>query len=353
MKKINSILLVLLFSTTIIMAQVNLKNGLVGCYPFNANANDQSGNNNNGAINGATLAIDRFGKANSAYNFDGSNAITVDVSQFKNQSFSYGVWVKLDILPSEGENNCFIAIGGPGADQLLSVSKSYQAQSSNGFNVGGYNAGMPIISNNWDNSTPVIGKWYHLVCTRDNNSIKLYVDGQLIINNSTLTATGGTSPNYASESFVTFGARHGGTSQYMQGSLDDIHLYNRAINAAEVKALYDGNTPQTITITSNNAAPCGGENIIFTANGGSITSKYQWKVSGVNVGTQTTSNTFSYNSVNKPTDYQVKISVEITDDEICFPNKIASMDAFFNLTNCTPCVNSLLACRPFNVTKTK
>jgi hypothetical protein len=577
MKIIYSILLVLLFSTTIIMAQVNLKNGLVACYPFNANANDQSGNNNTGIINGASLATDRFGKLSSAYNFNGSSSITVDASQFKNQSFSYATWVKLDILPLEGENNCFIAVGGPGGDQLLSVSKSYQAQSSNGFNVGGYNVGTPIISNNWDNSSPVIGKWYHLVCTRDNNSIKLYVDGQLITNNSTLTSTGGTIPNYASESFVTFGGRHNGTSQFMQGSLDDIyiynraitteevtalyqstklptidlknglmacypfnanandessngnngtvngatlttdrfgkansaynfngsnfialpsdkfafnefsyavwinistnptfgdayrilsiggncgdqdinignnyfaggsgisgiggggynistpttnsgvvegtlptagqwyhgvitrdkneiklyvngifirsvstngtlpyygcdgtvfanigtrstqaqsfigniddvHIYNRAINADEVKALYNGNTSQTITITSNNSAPCGGDNIIFTANGGFATSKYQWKVNDVNVGAQTTSNTFSYDTPNKLTDYQAKISVEITDDEICFPNKIALKDAYFNIKNCTPCVNSLLACIPFNVIKTK
>lgn len=105
----------------------------------------------------------------------------------------------------------------------------------------------------------------------------------------------------------------------MQGSLDDIHLYNRPINADEVKALYDGNTPQNITITSNNASPCGGENIIFTANGGVSSSKYQYKVNDVNVGFQTTSNSFIYNSPTKSTDYQVKI----TDDEICFPNKIA------------------------------
>ena len=73
----------------------------------------------------------------------------------------------------------------------------------------------------------------------------------------------------------------------------------------------------------------------------------------VNVGIQTTLNTFSYNFPNKSTDYQAKITVEITEDEICFPNKIAIKDAYFNVTNCTPCANSLLACVPFNVTKTK
>jgi hypothetical protein len=46
-------------------------NGLVGWWPFNGNANDESGNGNNGTVNGATLTTDRFGNANSAYDFDG------------------------------------------------------------------------------------------------------------------------------------------------------------------------------------------------------------------------------------------------------------------------------------------
>ncbi len=48
-------------------------NGLVGWWPFNGNANDESGNGNNGNVNGATLTTDRFGVANKAYSFDGMN----------------------------------------------------------------------------------------------------------------------------------------------------------------------------------------------------------------------------------------------------------------------------------------
>jgi len=48
-------------------------NGLVGWWPFNGNANDLSGNNNNGTVNGATLTADRYGNANKAYNFNGIN----------------------------------------------------------------------------------------------------------------------------------------------------------------------------------------------------------------------------------------------------------------------------------------
>ena len=51
-------------------------NGLVGWWPFNGNANDESGNGNNGTVGGATLTTDRNGVANQAYNFN-SNYIEV------------------------------------------------------------------------------------------------------------------------------------------------------------------------------------------------------------------------------------------------------------------------------------
>jgi hypothetical protein len=51
----------------------NLQNGLVGYWPFCGNANDASGNGNNGTVNGATLTTDRFGNSNGAYSFNGVN----------------------------------------------------------------------------------------------------------------------------------------------------------------------------------------------------------------------------------------------------------------------------------------
>ena len=41
--------------------------GLNAYYPFNGNANDESGNNNNALANGATLTSDRFNQSNKAY----------------------------------------------------------------------------------------------------------------------------------------------------------------------------------------------------------------------------------------------------------------------------------------------
>ena len=73
-------------------------NGLVGYWPFNGNANDVSGNGNNGTVNGATLTNDRNGNANSAYSFDGTtNYIevadnnTLDLTN----NYTFSVWVKI------------------------------------------------------------------------------------------------------------------------------------------------------------------------------------------------------------------------------------------------------------------
>ena len=71
-------------------------NGLVGWWPFNGNANDESGNGNNGTVNGATLTTDRFGNLNKAYSFDGNDNIEIDNwnSIQGNSNFSVSCWVK-------------------------------------------------------------------------------------------------------------------------------------------------------------------------------------------------------------------------------------------------------------------
>ena len=80
-------------------------NGLVGWWPFNGNANDDSGNNNNGTVNGATLTTDRFGNTNSAYQFNGvsNNIIVTSNSTFdinSGQSITISCWLKHDLTSS-------------------------------------------------------------------------------------------------------------------------------------------------------------------------------------------------------------------------------------------------------------
>jgi hypothetical protein len=80
------------FSGTSTLAQ-----GLVADYPFNGNANDSSGNGNNGTVHGATLAPDRFNNPNSAYSFNRGTTdyISVPHSNSLNLAGSYSFSVLL------------------------------------------------------------------------------------------------------------------------------------------------------------------------------------------------------------------------------------------------------------------
>jgi hypothetical protein len=66
--------------------------GLVAWYPFNGNANDESGNNLNLSVQGPILNQDRNGLANSVYFFNGSAAnaqylINQNINLLKNNSY--------------------------------------------------------------------------------------------------------------------------------------------------------------------------------------------------------------------------------------------------------------------------
>ena len=80
--KTKSIIAALLLAASSAFAQVPSyvpTNGLVGWWPFNGNANDESGNGNNGIVNGATLTNDRFGNIGKSYSFN-QNSITTNYS---------------------------------------------------------------------------------------------------------------------------------------------------------------------------------------------------------------------------------------------------------------------------------
>ena len=68
--KTTSTIALILFSLSS-FSQIIPTSGMVSYYPFNGNANDESTNNFNGTVIGASLTFDRFNQPNSAYNFDG------------------------------------------------------------------------------------------------------------------------------------------------------------------------------------------------------------------------------------------------------------------------------------------
>ena len=98
MRKMKRILFVLILSlSNVVFGQLPRSSNLIGSYSFTGNANDSSGNNYNGTLNGnPSLTTDRYGRSNSAYAFDGNDYIyTSDnmANQFSNV-FTISAWIK-------------------------------------------------------------------------------------------------------------------------------------------------------------------------------------------------------------------------------------------------------------------
>lgn len=92
------------------LSQSTLNDSLVAHYPFNGNANDISGNGNDGVVNGAILDTNHFGEANMAYKFDGINDYievadpVSGVLDFPTIEFAISLWIKSNNSGKVGSN---------------------------------------------------------------------------------------------------------------------------------------------------------------------------------------------------------------------------------------------------------
>jgi len=210
----------------------NLRNGLVGYWPFNGNANDESGNGNHGTVNGATLTSDRFGNVGKAYSFNGSGAfINVPNSsslQFNSQ-ITISIWLNAFILNSPA--NYLLSKGADGGTPYSWTMPAWPTGLME-LNLWNNNNGNYTIST----STPIsTNQWRNVVITYDGIMGKTYLDGQL---NNSVPFTASVFSNIYD---LKFGRRHtSGLPYFFNGKLDDIAIYNHALTATEIQQLYSG-----------------------------------------------------------------------------------------------------------------
>jgi hypothetical protein len=207
--------------------------GLVGWWPFNGNANDESGNGNDGVVNGATLSVDRLGNAENAYSFNGTtNYIQVpNSSSLSNMgSITISVWTKINswfVVP--GNNSNFFPMINKSDNSENGKYTLYLTQNNgNSFQFGSqfhYNFQFPFELNNW----------YHVACTFSDNQYNVFING-LLVNGDNYSYAGG----FNNDLPLIFGRDASGYTEFSNGLLDDIAIYNRALSQEEITALYTG-----------------------------------------------------------------------------------------------------------------
>ena len=212
-------------------AMAGINDGLVAYYPFNGNANDESGNGNNGTVYGATSTSDRFGNPNSAFYFNGIDnyieALPLGIPS--NSSFTVSYWMEF-----EWQDSRIWALYFGDFHVLINTNSNY------GFNRGYAQIGIFDGTQNQFDIEQYQGIWTHFVTiyNADTATLTTYVNGTSVDSkslsgypqNDTELYIGKPHPNWASDS-------------YYMGSLDEVRIYNRALSDAEIQELYSGTPP--------------------------------------------------------------------------------------------------------------
>ena len=200
--------------------------GLVGYWSMNEGtgsyAGDSSGNKNTGTLTNGPTWVD--GKRGKALNFDGVNDyVNLGSGDIMSSNATLSLWFKMSPISDY---------------KFLFSTKSNETDRLSVFTA--TNGRIVIQVLNGSNNAYVTtldyddNKWHHLVFVRNGNTITngiLYID-----NNPVGIASWG---NFGSDSTNNVIGIYEQTLSYpFNGLIDDVRVYNRALTAAEIQALY-------------------------------------------------------------------------------------------------------------------
>ena len=211
-------------------------NGLVGYWPFNGNANDASGNGNNGTENNVMYETDRNGYTNSCLNINGNTNRWIDVAisnqtSVNQQSKTFSMWIKLPT--SYSGVSYYNHIITPTNLPWMQVLGNYPTYISNGhINKFVFNGQMPVSNQQLNDNL-----WHNIIVVCDDNfNMKLYLDGLLLGNQSFPNSN-----NFTNLNQIRIGNNIGNLSECaFAGQIDDIGIWNRALTQQEITNMFNG-----------------------------------------------------------------------------------------------------------------
>ena len=232
--------------------------GLVAYYPFNGNANDASGNGNNGTVSGAILTADKDGDAEKAYEFtvnenggwgNPQQEITVDYNTSMNSNtITLSAWVFPRTKPGSYADRP-LTIFGRWADgvsnEVFRFQITYDQNTTESAGAGANKIFLQISNassngNTSNNSEFFKGgdipfnQWTHVAVTYDGSVGKVYQNGQLVAENQidVNINAGGSALNIGSLKSSN------GTWYLFDGKLDELGYWNKVLSAEKIGNLF-------------------------------------------------------------------------------------------------------------------
>ncbi len=219
--------------------------GLVGWWPYNGNANDESGNGNNGVVTGASLDIDRHGNEQSAYLFTDINQYinkgNSDDFNIFNADYSISVWCKPIQIVNEPDHS----------NQIITKYKHFSIPECDFFiNLAG--GGFIGHSGNGTNDHYEFAfndnLWHHVVIVFEDGISSIFVDNSFLGSKSLNFNSFNSSTNLIVGSIDPSGPLFE-ESQFF-GNLDDIGIWNRALTQEEISLMYSAIDVECTNLTS-------------------------------------------------------------------------------------------------------
>jgi hypothetical protein len=203
---------------------------LVAHYPFDGNAQDESGYDNHGIVSGAELVTGQDGKANGAYFFDGIDDY-IRVPNHASLNFQQGIsvvfWMQIDeffereahpVSHGNWENRWKVSITGTKVRWTVKTD-----------------VGIKDLDTDQDVTT---GVFYHTAVVYTENRMEIFIDGQ-----SASSTTWNGDILQTSIDFMIGQVLPGNSNYNFKGIIDDVSIYNYALSSSEIGDLYDQSSP--------------------------------------------------------------------------------------------------------------
>jgi len=234
----------------------DLMDGLAAYYTFDGDASDLSGNANHGVVYGAQLTVDRFGRADHAYLFDGLDD-KIEASHSASLDLTGPITLSAWIRSEDTYWRSGVIVKSPGFVPDIGYRLDVAYDKALGvlqYDDGGTHTGLSISSE----TLVVDGLWHLLTATYDGSEARMYIDGQLETSVAYSAGYGAsTVPLKIGHYYYPYSdwapdaegprGRHYGV---LNGAIDDVRIYNRALSAAEVQELNVVPIPPAILLGS-------------------------------------------------------------------------------------------------------
>jgi len=196
--------------------------GLIAYYPFtNGSVADSSGHDINGTPNSVQAVTDRFGNKNSAIYFNGQNSF---INCGKDSSFNPDTAISvtgwLYIKSTEYSPGVILS--------KMGMNSGYS------FYTEGRKLKSTINQVEQDSTAIPLDQWVFFAFTFSGKTKKIYINGELAFKQTNVFSVIVPSSQNLFLGHTEFA---GGAEKYFKGTLDDIRIYNRSLQPAEIRKI--------------------------------------------------------------------------------------------------------------------